>query len=48
MPKITMLQILISMQRARRGIDEILENWGRPDVIMLDPPRSGAGGKVMR
>ncbi|OFO55055.1 23S rRNA (uracil(1939)-C(5))-methyltransferase RlmD [Nosocomiicoccus sp. HMSC059G07] len=33
---------------ARRGIDEVLENWGRPDVIMLDPPRSGAGGKVMR
>lgn len=33
---------------ARRGMDEILESWGRPDLLMLDPPRSGAGGKVMR
>ncbi len=33
---------------ARRGMDEVLENWGRPDLLMLDPPRSGAGGKVMR
>ncbi|MFC3418568.1 23S rRNA (uracil(1939)-C(5))-methyltransferase RlmD [Salinicoccus hispanicus] len=33
---------------SRRGMDEILESWGRPDLLMLDPPRSGAGGKVMR
>lgn len=33
---------------ARRGMDEILENWGMPDMLMLDPPRQGAGGKVMR
>ena len=29
-------------------MDEILGTWGRPDLLMLDPPRSGAGGKVMR
>lgn len=33
---------------ARRGIDEILEKFGVPNIILLDPPRSGAGGKVMR
>ena len=33
---------------ARRGMEEILETWGIPDLLMLDPPRSGAGGKVMR
>lgn len=33
---------------ARRGMDEMLETWGIPDLLMLDPPRSGAGGKVMR
>lgn len=33
---------------ARRGMDEVLETWGIPDLLMLDPPRSGAGGKVMR
>lgn len=33
---------------ARTGMDEVLETWGRPDLLMLDPPRSGAGGKVMR
>ena len=22
--------------------------WGHPDLLVLDPPRSGAGGKVMR
>lgn len=33
---------------ARRGMDEVLDTWGRPDLLMLDPPRSGAGGKVMR
>ena len=29
-------------------MDEVLETWGTPDLLMLDPPRSGAGGKVMR
>ncbi|WP_416151789.1 23S rRNA (uracil(1939)-C(5))-methyltransferase RlmD [Salipaludibacillus sp. HK11] len=33
---------------ARNGIDQILESFGKPDLLMLDPPRSGAGGKVMR
>ncbi|WP_246942953.1 23S rRNA (uracil(1939)-C(5))-methyltransferase RlmD [Bacillus pinisoli] len=33
---------------ARKGIDEILETFGRPELLLLDPPRSGAGGKVMR
>ncbi|KAB8137815.1 23S rRNA (uracil(1939)-C(5))-methyltransferase RlmD [Gracilibacillus oryzae] len=33
---------------ARRGIDQILESFGVPDLLLLDPPRSGAGGKVMR
>ncbi|PRO64735.1 23S rRNA (uracil(1939)-C(5))-methyltransferase RlmD [Alkalicoccus urumqiensis] len=33
---------------ARKGMDEMLEVFGAPDLLMLDPPRSGAGGKVMR
>lgn len=33
---------------ARHGIDEVLEHFGRPDLLVVDPPRSGAGGKVMR
>ncbi|GEL78730.1 23S rRNA (uracil(1939)-C(5))-methyltransferase RlmD [Tenuibacillus multivorans] len=33
---------------ARRGIDQVLEKFGQPDLLLLDPPRSGAGGKVMR
>ncbi|WP_456274988.1 23S rRNA (uracil(1939)-C(5))-methyltransferase RlmD [Bacillus sp. AK031] len=33
---------------ARKGIDQILESFGRPELLLLDPPRSGAGGKVMR
>lgn len=33
---------------ARHGIDEVLETFGKPDVLLLDPPRCGAGGKVMR
>ena len=33
---------------ARRGIDQILEEFGIPELLLLDPPRSGAGGKVMR
>lgn len=33
---------------ARHGLVEVLEHFGRPDLLLLDPPRSGAGGKVMR
>ena len=33
---------------ARHGIDEVLETFGKPELLLLDPPRSGAGGKVMR
>ena len=32
----------------RRGIPRVIEDWGKPGAIILDPPRSGAGGKVMR
>lgn len=33
---------------ARHGIDEVRETFGTPDLLLVDPPRSGAGGKVMR
>lgn len=33
---------------ARKGIDQVFESFGHPELLMLDPPRSGAGGKVMR
>lgn len=33
---------------ARNGIVQVLEKFGTPDLLLLDPPRSGAGGKVMR
>lgn len=33
---------------ARIGLKELQETWGQPDLLILDPPRSGAGGKVMR
>lgn len=33
---------------ARKGMDQVKEEWGMPDLLLLDPPRSGAGGKVMR
>ena len=33
---------------ARKGIDEIHESWGLADLLVVDPPRCGAGGKVMR
>lgn len=33
---------------AREGIEQMLESFGRPELLLLDPPRSGAGGKVMR
>lgn len=33
---------------ARKVLPEVLATHGAPDVIVLDPPRAGAGGKVMR
>lgn len=33
---------------ARQGLIDLKETWGFPDLLVLDPPRSGAGGKVMR
>lgn len=33
---------------ARHGIDEVIDSFGTPELLLLDPPRSGAGGKVMR
>ncbi|MFP7494389.1 23S rRNA (uracil(1939)-C(5))-methyltransferase RlmD [Terribacillus saccharophilus] len=35
-------------ENARYGIDRVLDQLGTPDLLLLDPPRSGAGGKVMR
>src|SRR5690625_3173047 len=35
-------------ENARFGIDKIVEKFGKPNIVLLDPPRSGAGGKVMR
>ena len=32
----------------RLVLPQVLERAGRPDVLILDPPRSGAGGRVMR
>ncbi len=33
---------------ARHGLVEVLETFGIPELLVVDPPRSGAGGKVMR
>ena len=33
---------------ARQGLIDLNDVWGHPDLLVLDPPRSGAGGKVMR
>jgi 23S rRNA (uracil1939-C5)-methyltransferase len=33
---------------ARRTLPDIIERHGSPDLVLLDPPRGGAGGKVMR
>lgn len=33
---------------ARRTLPEVIDKHGAPDIVVLDPPRSGAGGKVMR
>jgi 23S rRNA (uracil1939-C5)-methyltransferase len=32
----------------RRLLPELLGRTGSPDLLVLDPPRSGAGGRVMR
>ncbi|QFF99214.1 23S rRNA (uracil(1939)-C(5))-methyltransferase RlmD [Psychrobacillus glaciei] len=33
---------------ARRGLDEMHDHFGFADILLIDPPRGGAGGKVMR
>lgn len=33
---------------ARRVLPDLISRVGPPDLLVLDPPRSGAGGKVMR
>lgn len=33
---------------ARHGLDEMHERFGFADILLIDPPRCGAGGKVMR
>ena len=33
---------------ARTGLDEMKETFGFADLLLIDPPRCGAGGKVMR
>lgn len=33
---------------ARKGLEELKETWETPDLLILNPPRSGAGGKLMR
>lgn len=35
-------------REARRGLDEIHDHLGFADILLIDPPRSGVGGKVMR
>ncbi|WZU02153.1 methyltransferase domain-containing protein [Erysipelothrix sp. D19-032] len=30
---------------ARSGLPKLKEEWGQPDILLLDPPRSGAGWK---
>lgn len=33
---------------ARQGLEKLKETWETPDILILNPPRSGAGGKMMR
>ncbi len=33
---------------ARQGLDKLKETWETPDLLLINPPRSGAGGKLMR
>ena len=48
MQMIMVLKMLIFCERCKTGIDQVLEEFGNPELLLLDPPRSGAGGKVMR
>lgn len=33
---------------ARQGLETLKDTWDTPDLLLLNPPRSGAGGKLMR
>lgn len=33
---------------ARKGLEKLKQEWPTPDLLILNPPRSGAGGKLMR
>ncbi|MBS4461891.1 23S rRNA (uracil(1939)-C(5))-methyltransferase RlmD [Aerococcaceae bacterium zg-B36] len=33
---------------AKNGLRTLNDDWGMPDMLLINPPRSGAGGKVMR
>lgn len=33
---------------ARKGLEELKETWTTPDLLVINPPRGGAGGKMMR
>lgn len=33
---------------ARKGLEKLKQEWETPDLLILNPPRSGAGGKLMR
>lgn len=35
-------------QDARLGLRDVIDTYGVPDLLLVDPPRSGTGGKVMR
>lgn len=35
-------------QDARLGLRDVIDTYGIPDLLLVDPPRSGTGGKVMR
>lgn len=33
---------------ARKGLEKLKETWATPDLLLINPPRGGAGGKLMR
>lgn len=33
---------------ARKGLEKLKKTWPTPDLLVINPPRSGAGGKLMR
>lgn len=33
---------------ARKGLEKLKETWETPDLLLINPPRGGAGGKLMR